>query len=62
MILNIKRKDGKTEIIGGNFNFNIVESDGGILLYINDEPNYSVLKELPCYSLGGNIVYCKEKE
>lgn len=73
MILEIKRKDGSKEVVGGEFTFfsrfdQRTENSGKIVLAVimpvSDKKETKVfkLKDYPAYNVGGTMVYCEEAD
>lgn len=59
MILQLKQRNGKTLIYGGDIVFT-VDKDKELTLYYKDRSICIKLKDYPTYSVGGNFVYCEE--
>lgn len=61
MILEVKLKNGKKCVFGGNFMFSVNEEKH---LYVHSEDNCQcfILKNYPTYNVGGSMIYCEEIE
>ena len=59
MILQLKQRNGKTLVCGGDIVFTVGEGMW-LTVYYKDKTLCSKLKDYPTYSVGGNFVYCEE--